>query len=72
MPHGSQSERLSCGSPIRTDEVTCIELRLQLMFTCFNGGDQPHWNQVDQRLRGLFRCICLMDINGCPPAFRFP
>jgi len=34
----------------------CIEKRLEIMMTCFRGGDGPHWNQVVQQLNGLVTC----------------
>jgi hypothetical protein len=50
----------------------CIEARLVVMFTCFEGGDAGHWKTVRERLLGLHSCICEMDKKGCPPVFQIP
>jgi transglutaminase-like putative cysteine protease len=34
----------------------CISKRLEIMFTCFRGGDQEHWGQVAQQLNGAATC----------------
>ncbi|WP_428717406.1 hypothetical protein [Undibacterium curvum] len=49
--------------------IKCIEKRLDVMFTCYNGGDGAHWNQVQSRLKGMDSCIrCLVDNNNqCTP-----
>jgi hypothetical protein len=47
----------------------CISKRLEIMFTCFGGGDSVHWDQVKQQLNGLATCqTCLAKslANQCP------
>lgn len=43
----------------------CVDARLELMFTCFKGGDATHWGQVNSRLDGLADCLCRMKPGNC-------
>lgn len=43
----------------------CIGKRLEIMFTCFGGGDEAHWLQVKAQLQGLANChSCLANAGA--------
>jgi hypothetical protein len=39
-------------------QTACIDARLEVMFTCFRGGDQGHWEQVRNQVNSLKSCFC--------------
>jgi hypothetical protein len=39
-----------------SNRQACIAKRLEIMFTCFNGGDERHWNPIKENLKGLKNC----------------
>jgi transglutaminase-like putative cysteine protease len=48
------------------NRLDCISARLAVMNTCFRGGDETHWGQIEQQLNGLACCVERMAKVGCP------
>jgi hypothetical protein len=34
----------------------CIQARLEVMYSCFDGGDGAHWKHINQQLDGQLHC----------------
>lgn len=39
------------------NRTACIAKRLEIMATCFKGGDGSHWREVENHLQGLHNCL---------------
>jgi hypothetical protein len=58
----SCDEKMDCPKlqEMINNRMACITKRLELMATCFEGGDGVHWGEVAIRLPGLLNCqTCL-------------
>jgi hypothetical protein len=58
--HPQSCNGLDCDLNVIQQKISnrnaCISKRLEVMFTCFKGGDGRHWGKVEQELKGLAKC----------------
>lgn len=65
----AQSKNCGLAAQCAQNLRLCIELRLALMFECFVGGDEGHWQQIMNKLNALRGCMQCMARNRCTQPF---
>lgn len=52
---------------MKNKALACIQARQNENNECWGGADPVHQNEIDNRLKGVNNCNCIMAARGCPP-----